>query len=159
MSFNSTGFPLQVILGFMGKIKVFSDTDLVREYLDGSSLEMISSKYCIGRNRLSDLVRTSGFSVRSNGDSQVFRYRRKSCCLSDVQIQLCLGSLLGDGCLSEQNYLGRSSGNSLVTYRISFYHAVKYYSYLCFKRKVLPGCRVSSRISGMGDLDEGLLFL
>ena len=95
----------------------------------------------IKRRKFENALNFYGIKRRGPGDATRLRYDRQPM-LTDSQLQLALGSLLGDASLCVSNSQGRPS------WVLAFAHGKAQLPYLAHKKSVIGGCKISPRPIG-----------
>jgi hypothetical protein len=91
-----------------------------------------------------------GIARRSTADASSNSNNQRKVEFSLEQLQLILGSMLGDAALNRHNYISPYTGLDRSTLKLTFNHSQKQLAYLQHKRCVLPGSKICNRLSGFG---------
>lgn len=120
---------------------------IVDDYNSGLNQYQLASKYSRSRNTIKRILDANGIILRKPNES--YNLRKSKTELNHTQIQLILGSLLGDTCLYKQYFLSRQTKKMCYTYRLAFAHSEKQYDYLKYKHLIMGrNNKIQTRLSG-----------
>lgn len=136
-----------------------SRTELVNLYLKQKmSARQIGAQFGISRTAAENLLRKQSIRLRSyiKSSSAMNIYRIPP--LNEHQIQLLLGSLLGDAGLYRRVALSNKTARKLINYVVQFAHGWKQLSYLNHKRTILSGSKIIRYVTGLGKVAYRYIF-
>jgi len=114
-------------------------------YSQSKLSEYFKCSHTVIENRMKE------YNIERRSYAKASSIRNKTIKLNESQEQLIIGSLLGDACLVEANYISnKKSKSKLKTYRLLFAHSEKQIEYLKHKKNILGGSKIGTRKSGHG---------
>ncbi len=124
----------------------------------------IADIYKISPTAVRNLLLSRNIKSRTNAESQTAINHSREKVFNYSQMQLILGSLLGDACLNREVYLSNKTGKELISYKLCFYHSNKFIDYVLHKTliglssKTKKTYKLNYRISGFGSLMVGFCY-
>lgn len=133
----------------IGRIKIL-DHKTVRNWYDSErlSVRQIANRLNLSYSACYKHLNRLGIARRSTADASSNSNNQRKVEFSLEQLQLILGSMLGDAALNRHNYISPYTGLDRSTLKLTFNHSQKQLAYLQHKRCVLPGSKICNRLSG-----------
>lgn len=122
------------------------------------SVQQIADLFGLSRCATQNWMIKNGIKFRTDADSISARNLHRIPPLTDGQLQLIYGSLLGDACLYYDLFQSNKTERMIECYRIQFAHGYKQLPYLKHKFGVLPGSKITPYKPGFGKLGYRYYF-